>query len=235
MKSEHTQLSPKGGEREDMLVKLPDALERGADHTLKLWCKNLPRIRANERDGGRAAWPTAHHKTPQSWQTREGKKAARDNKPFFHRENSMQQLNLSACCCQNGEDLTNVLSTPAPFSLLLRSHLWSLAATQWCSSDWNSHDPSSLFLPGQWTEWACSRGLNSVRVAGHKISDRSMQPETGKRKQQEFLPIRHWGLPDQVKSPHATLSYLKLLKLLEYKLSFKASLSKEEQPKKPSV
>lgn len=182
-----------------------------------------------------AAWPIAHCKPPWSWQTREGKKAAKDDKLFFRRENYMQQLNLSACCCQNGEDLTNLLSTPAPFSPLLPSHLLSLADTQWCSSDWNSHDSSPLFLPGQWTEWDRRWGLNSVGVAGHKISDRSMQPETGKRRQQEFLPLSHWGLPEQVKPPHAILSYLKLLKLLEYKLSFKGSLSKEEQPEKPSV
>ena len=154
---------------------------------------------------------------------------------FFRMENYMQQLNLSACCCQKGGDLTNLLSTAPPFWPLLPSHLLSLADTQWCSSDWNSHDPSSLFSPGQWTEWACRWGLNSVGVAGHKISDRSMQPETRKRRQQQFLPLSQWGLPDQFKSPHAILNYLKILKLLEYKLAFKASLSKAGQPEKPSV
>lgn len=57
---------------------------------------------------------------------------------------------LSGCCCQKGENLTNLLSTSAASSPLLPSHLLSLADTQWCPSDWNSHDPSSLFLPWPW-------------------------------------------------------------------------------------
>lgn len=131
----------------------------------------------------------------------------------------LQQLSLSGCCCQTGGNLTNLLSTPAGSSPLLPSHLLSLADTQWCPSDWNSHDPSSLFLPCQWTECGCRRGLRSGVLSQKKWQQNA--PETGRRRQQGFLAISHWDLPNSIKSPHTILTYLELLKLLEYKLSFK--------------
>lgn len=76
MKSENTQLWPKGEEKEGTLVMLLDVLDRGQGPT-------LPRIRQNERFGGRAARTTAHCRTPQSRETKEGEEAARDDKLFF--------------------------------------------------------------------------------------------------------------------------------------------------------
>lgn len=48
------------------------------------------------------------------------------------------------------------------------------------------------------------------------------EPETGRRRRQQgFLALCHWDLPNSIKSPHAILNYLELLKLSEYKLSLK--------------
>lgn len=135
-----------------------------------------------------AAWPRAHCKTLKGWQTTEGKKAARDNNPFFFLQGKLlEQLNLSGCCCQNGGNLSSLLSTPAASPPLLPSHLLSLADTQWCSSDWNFHGPSSLSLPGQWTECGCRQGLKSARAAGHNRSNRRVNQKQGEGDNRDSL------------------------------------------------
>lgn len=185
---------------------------------------NPPRIKENERDRGGAV----HIRDLQSWQNRQGKRPARNGKCFFLEKTTYNSWICQLIAAKKGE--ASLICFPLqliPFPFY--PAMLSLADTQWYALDQITithpiKKKSSLFcqvLSGL-AEWV----LDSLGVAGHRTSDRSTKWETGKKRLKEFPPLSYWEQPDQVKSPHVTFQYLKLHKLLDYRLSFKGSLSK---------
>lgn len=184
-----------------------------ADPALKSSCKKLPRTweKKRQRNGSMTA---AHCKTPQSWQTREGEKAARDNKSFFSIGKIIATVDLSGCCCQKGGNLTN-LSTPA-----LPHCCFPVTSCPLLIPNGAPQTGIPLTQPLSFCH------IPELNVAADRVWRNTKEvPEVSTRNREEETagifcyqpPI----LPDSIKSPHAILNYLELLKLLEYKLSFK--------------
>lgn len=155
-----------------------------ADAALKSSCKKLPRTWEETEE-----WQHDHSSLQDSTELadqRRGKGSKRQQTFFFfHRENYCNSWSVRLLLPERGK-LTN-LSTPATSPPLLPNHLLSLAHTQWCSSDWNSPDPSSLFLPYPWTECGCRQGLKSIGAARHKRSARSMHQKQEGGDSRDFL------------------------------------------------
>lgn len=85
---------------------------------------------------------------------RERQKEVTSLTSVFHKENDMQYQSTTACCWPKKGDLTNLLSTPAHFLLLLLRYLLSLAIPKG-EIRLDPCDSSSVFLPEQWPEWVC--------------------------------------------------------------------------------
>lgn len=166
------------------------------------------------------AWPTAHCKTPLADQ-RVGKGSKRQQTFFFfHRENYCNSWVYQVAAARKGEtSLTFFPLQQLPHTHFPASSCPLLTPNGAHHTGIPMTHPLSLSLPCQWNERGCRQGMRSGVLSQKKWQKNA--PETGRRGQQGFLAITHWDLPNSVKSPHAILTYLELLKLLEYKLSFK--------------
>lgn len=204
----NSQLSPKGEDKTGgMLGMLPDGLDRPYTKNIM---QEMPRTWENKRE----QWqhdPELTARLRRAGRPQRGKRQRETTNLFFSQGKLLQQLNLSGCCCQNGGNLSNLLSTPAASPPLLPSHL--LVPCWYPVVLIRLRSPSSLSLPHQWTECGCRHSEECQSCRTQQKWHKS-EPETGRRRRQQgFLALCHWDLPDSIKSPHAILNYLELLKL----------------------